>query len=236
MKTLADRALGRIVAILAGAMIVVGCSGVNVTQTGSSTNATALIALDSSSYTAVPASELIVTISRSGSSAGPATVSYTTVNGSATAGADYVATSGSVTWQDGDTAAKTVSVPVTAQAGGKQFGFALTDIAGQASLGSPASARVGVSASASSAPGSVTLSWTSPTENTNGTALTNLAGFDIHYGNSATAMTQEISVNSVGNLTYVIEELTAGTWYFDIYAVNSAGVQSGPSSTVSTTI
>lgn len=236
MKTLANRALGRIVGMLAGAMIVSGCGGVDVTANSSSANATALIALDSSSYTAVPASELIVTISRAGSSAGSATVSYTTVNGSATAGADYVATSGSVTWQDGDTTAKTVSVPVTAQAGGKQFAFALTGIEGQASLGSPASASVGVNAAPSSAPGSVTLSWAAPTENTNGSALTDLAGFDIYYGTSATAMTQRISVNSVGNLTYMIENLTAGTWYFEVYAINAAGVQSGPSSTVSTTI
>jgi hypothetical protein len=37
-------------------------------------------------------------------------------------------------------------------------------------------------------------------------------------------------------LTYVVSNLTAGTWYFEVTAVNSAGVDSGPSSTVSATI
>jgi hypothetical protein len=83
---------------------------------------------------------------------------------------------------------------------------------------------------------SITLSWAAPTENTDGSALTNLSGFNIYYGNSATAMTQKVSINTVGLLTYVVGNLAAGTWYFEVVAVNSSGVQSGPSSTVSATI
>lgn len=83
---------------------------------------------------------------------------------------------------------------------------------------------------------SITLSWAAPTENTDGSALTNLSGFNIYYGNSATAMTQKVSINTVGLLTYVVGNLAAGTWYFQVVAVNSSGVQSGPSSTVSATI
>jgi hypothetical protein len=83
---------------------------------------------------------------------------------------------------------------------------------------------------------SVTLSWAAPTENTDGSALTNLAGFDIYYGNSAASLTQKISIGSVGLLTYVVPNLNSGTWYFEVVAVNAAGVQSGPSSVVSVTI
>ena len=82
----------------------------------------------------------------------------------------------------------------------------------------------------------VTLSWTAPDENTNGTALTNLAGYQINYGTSPTALTQQISINTVGVTNYVVSNLSSGTWYFEIVAVNSAGLQSGPSSVVSTTI
>ena len=82
----------------------------------------------------------------------------------------------------------------------------------------------------------VTLSWTAPDENTNGTALTNLAGYQINYGTSPTALTQQISLNTVGVMNYVISNLSSGTWYFEIVAVNSAGAQSTPSSVVSTTI
>jgi hypothetical protein len=83
---------------------------------------------------------------------------------------------------------------------------------------------------------SVTLSWAAPTENTDGSALTNLAGFEIYYGNSASSLTQKVSIDSVGLLSYVVPNLNAGTWYFQVVAVNSAGVASGPSSLVSVTI
>jgi hypothetical protein len=83
---------------------------------------------------------------------------------------------------------------------------------------------------------SITLSWAAPTENTDGSALTNLAGFDIYNGTSAASLTQKISINSVGLLTYVVENLSSGTWFFEVVAVNAAGVQSGPSSVVSVSI
>ena len=83
---------------------------------------------------------------------------------------------------------------------------------------------------------SITLSWAAPTENTDGSALTNLSGFDIYYGTSASALTQKISINSVGLLTYVVANLTSGTWYFEVIAVNASGVQSSPSGLVSVTI
>jgi hypothetical protein len=245
MKLLAGQAHKRIIELIAYAMILTGCGSVEVTSNSNdvassevpnSSSASALISLNSSSYTAMPSAALLVTIDRTGSSAGSASVSYSTVDGSATAGVDYLMSSGSVVWQDGDSAPKTVTVPVTAQAGGKDFSFALSDVEGQATFGTPSSATVEVNASVGSTSGSVTLSWTAPTENTNGTALTNLAGFDIHYGKTAAAMTRKIGINSVGNLSYVIDDLTAGTWYFEVNAINAAGVESGPSTTVSTTI
>jgi hypothetical protein len=90
----------------------------------------------------------LVTVNRIGGAAGVATVSYTTINGTATAGADYSATIGSVTWQDGDATAKTISVPVNSNAAGKAFGVALTAVAGAADFGSPTSAIVAMSSSA----------------------------------------------------------------------------------------
>jgi len=82
----------------------------------------------------------------------------------------------------------------------------------------------------------VTLSWAAPTENTDGSALTNLSGYNIYYGTSASNLTQKVTINTVGMLTYVITNLSSGTWYFEVIAVNSTGVDSGPSSVVSTTI
>jgi len=101
--------------------------------------------------------------------------------------------------------------------------------------GSVSDASSSSSSSAATAD-SVTLSWSAPTENTNGSALTNLSGYVIYYGTSASAMTQTIDINTVGMLTYVVDNLSAGTWYFQIVAVNAAGDVSSPSATVSASI
>jgi len=37
---------------------------------------------------------------------------------------------------------------------------------------------------------SVTINWTPPTENTNGSPLINLAGYNIHYGTAANGLTR----------------------------------------------
>jgi Tfp pilus assembly protein PilX len=63
-----------------------------------------------------------------------------------------------------------------------------------------------------------------------------LAGYEIYYGTSSTAMNEKIAVNSAGVADYVISNLSSGTWYFQIVAVNTDGTQSVPSTVVSTTI
>jgi len=105
-----------------------------------------------------------------------------------------------------------------------------------ASSATPASTTAPASTLPPATADSVTLSWTAPTDNTNGSALTNLAGYQISYGTSPSALTQQISINTVGVMNYVVTNLSSGTWYFEIVAVNSAGVQSTPSGVVSTTI
>src|SRR4030088_3454769 len=84
--------------------------------------------------------------------------------------------------------------------------------------------------------GIATLSWQAPTTNTNGAALTDLAGYRIYYGTSATALSDTIQLTSVGLQTYVIQNLASGTWYFAVTAVASTGVESALSDVVSKTI
>ena len=148
-KTLARGACCALLSTLAA------CGGSGSTDssaaTSSSTGATALVALSSAAYQAAPASNAVVTINRSGGSTGTATASYTTVNGTATAGQDYVATSGNVTWTDGDTSARFVAVPVMQAAKGKNFNVQLTTVQGAANLGSPTAATVAISATATTA-------------------------------------------------------------------------------------
>jgi hypothetical protein len=84
--------------------------------------------------------------------------------------------------------------------------------------------------------GSATLSWAPPTENTNGTPLTNLAGYQIDYGTSVSAMTHTVQIANPGIVTYVISNLSPATWYFSVKAYTSANVQSSASGMVSKTI
>jgi hypothetical protein len=85
--------------------------------------------------------------------------------------------------------------------------------------------------------GNATLSWSAPSENTNGSALTDLGGFKIYYGTAPTQLTSSIALTNPGLLTYVLTELPIGTtYYFDVIAVTTTGVESAPSQTVSSTI
>lgn len=82
----------------------------------------------------------------------------------------------------------------------------------------------------------MTLTWQPPTENTNGTALTNLAGYYIYYGTQSQHYTSTIQITNPGITTYVVENLAAGTYYFVIAAYNSSGEDSGDSAQVSMTV
>ncbi len=84
--------------------------------------------------------------------------------------------------------------------------------------------------------GAVTINWQPPTENTDGSPLTNLSGYNIHYGTSSGNYTQSISVSNPGIATYVVDNLTPGTYYFSVAAVNAQGTESPLSSEVSTTV
>jgi hypothetical protein len=84
--------------------------------------------------------------------------------------------------------------------------------------------------------GSANLSWLAPTTNSNGTALTNLAGFHIYYGTNQKSLNQTVDITSPTETSYVISGLAQGTYYFSIVAYNSAGVDSPTSNMVSKTI
>lgn len=83
---------------------------------------------------------------------------------------------------------------------------------------------------------SVDVKWSAPTANTNGSALTNLAGYTIHYGTSRSALTKSVDVRSAGATDYVVQGLSGGTWYFAVTAYTNTGLESTYSSVVSTTI
>jgi hypothetical protein len=71
-----------------------------------------------------------------------------------------------------------------------------------------------------------TLSWMPPTTNTDGSVLTNLAGYKIAYGNSPDALNTIVQLTNAGLTTYVTGDLAPGTYYFAIKAYNATGIES----------
>jgi hypothetical protein len=147
-RTLYRAALCVVLAALASCGGSGGDSGSTTSSTDGapSAGATSVVALSSATYTAPAASaSAIVMVNRSGASSGEAVVEYTTVNETAVAGTDYTQTSGELTWAEGDTAPKAISVPVTAAGIGKEFAVTLVSITGAADFGMPTSATVVIS-------------------------------------------------------------------------------------------
>jgi hypothetical protein len=81
--------------------------------------------------------------------------------------------------------------------------------------------------------GGASLSWTPPTHNSDGSRLTNLAGYRIYYGTSAGALNRSVQVSNPSVTTYVIDNLAPATWYFAVRAYNTSGVESTLSKTAS---
>lgn len=82
----------------------------------------------------------------------------------------------------------------------------------------------------------VTINWTPPTQNIDGSTLTNLAGYHLYYGTSASSLTHVVNITNPGLATYVVSNLSAATWYFAVTSINSKGTESPRSSVVSAVV
>ncbi|WP_254508378.1 Calx-beta domain-containing protein [Anatilimnocola floriformis] len=104
------------------------------------------VALAQAAYTvSETGGSLVVSVSRGGGSAGAVSVAYSTANGSATAGQDYTATSGTLSWADGETGVKTFSIPLTDDTlveNNETFTISLSSPTGGLAIGSPGTATV----------------------------------------------------------------------------------------------
>jgi hypothetical protein len=75
--------------------------------------------------------------------------------------------------------------------------------------------------------GIATISWTAPTENTDGSELTDLAGFKVYYGVAPDALDESITVEDAATYALVIDNLAAGnTYYFAVSAFNANSSES----------
>ncbi len=74
--------------------------------------------------------------------------------------------------------------------------------------------------------GSVTLSWTPPTQNEDGTQLTDLAGYWIYWGTTPGSYPDSVKIDNPGLTSYVVENLVPGTYEFVATSFNASGIES----------
>jgi hypothetical protein len=90
--------------------------------------------------------------------------------------------------------------------------------------GGDASGSDGVSSG--KGPGNALVSWTPPTQNTDGSNLDDLAGYRIYYGRSSGNYSDTIDIDNLGLASFLVEGLDETTWCFAMTAVNMSGVES----------
>jgi len=177
-----------------------------------------------------------ITVDRQNGDSGAVTVHYATSNGTATAGQDYTAASGTLSWADGDGTAKTFQVPITndtlhepnetvhltlsSPTGGATLGTSsatLTIIDNDTGGGGTApSAPTGLTASASST-SEIQLHWTDTSSNETGFRV-QMRALD------GSAFADAGPLLPPGSTSTVIDSLDAGAGYgFRVRAENAAG-------------
>ena len=75
-----------------------------------------VVQLAATSVSADEGQNAVLTVQRTGGSLGAISVNYSTIARTATEGSDYTATTGTLSWADGDSAAKTISIPLLVDA------------------------------------------------------------------------------------------------------------------------
>jgi hypothetical protein len=82
----------------------------------------------------------------------------------------------------------------------------------------------------------LSVSWATPLRNTDGSSLTDIAGYVVRYGTSPSNLSQSLRLQGAGVTSATISGLPAGTYYVAVATVNSAGITSNVSNAVSKTV
>ena len=123
-------------------LVFAACGG----DGGGVTNPAGTIQLGSTTYDVTEGAVINITVTRSGGSSGVASVDYATSDGTAEAGTDYPATSGTFTYANGVSGNQTISIPITDDNTAEiaeAFTVTLSNVSG-ATLGANSSATVNI--------------------------------------------------------------------------------------------
>lgn len=125
-------------------------------------------------------------------------------------------------WSNFDTSTGTLSGMTVQGDEGNYSNIVITVSDGSASASLPAFSvavdQIGL--------GSVILGWTPPTQNSDGSPLTDLAAYNIYFGTSRGIYPDRIHIDNPGITSYVVDNLTPNTYYFVATTENSMGVES----------
>ena len=168
-----------------------------------------------------------VTVTRTSGSDGAVSVSYQTSDGTATAGTDYVATSGSLNWANGDSAAKTFQVTIlddsTIEEPNQTANLALSAPVGGATLGT-SSGMITIVDSDVGVPGTpMNLDDSDP-----GTGPIYTGNYSMHWDDSSGAvhhydLDEDMDADGSWNQTYTViapinhQGFSVGPVYFEAY-------------------
>ena len=86
--------------------------------------------------------------------------------------------------------------------------------------------RIDVSSARASPTYSVTLRWSQPRKNIDGSALTDLAGYHVRWGRDPKNLSNTMDLAFAGYSWITLTDLSVGLWYFSIRSYNSRGVES----------
>lgn len=82
-----------------------------------------------------------------------------------------------------------------------------------------------VTSTADIAYGSVTLSWTAPTQNEDGSVLTDLDGYRLYWGQTAGRYTNSVTIDNESITIYILDA-PVGTYEIVATSFNTSGVES----------
>jgi hypothetical protein len=188
-------------------------------------------------------STVTVTVTRMGGSGGAVGVSYATSNGTATAGSDYTAASGTLSWTDAETASKSFTVTVTGDTAvepDETVTITVSSPTGGATLGSPSTATLTIVNDDTLPAAPTTLTATAVHESRVDLAwtdnATNETGFEIEWAIGGGSFAALATVGA-GVTIYTNDFLDDATLYtYRVRAVNASGSSAWSNSSGATTL
>ncbi len=82
--------------------------------------------------------------------------------------------------------------------------------------------------------GTASLSWSAPTQNADGSSLSDLNGYHVYFGTKPGVYTTQVDVGKA--TSHDVDQLTAGTYYFSVTAYDASSNESDFSNEVSKTV